>query len=286
MTRPASTTDETWARQCSTSHGSGLRHLAAGLGPDLPAREIVGRAWRRSRQGAHVLVLELAGNIQRPRRRTWNFRAIIHDLPGGGRAVWAGGRAGAMSHTAVISPSTEWTFATTTPTNRSSFASADASDRCSDRRLRVEPLATSASAQDTTGVGAISGVVVDAAGLRTKGARVRPRQRVVRRERRPGRLSYRRSACGRLRVEILRWRACRSPDASKCVPGWTAPWRYAAQSGELPADGHRDASVFQEPDEVKNSGFLVEPRRILKGAAALQDVSRTCRLCRACNRQQ
>ena len=34
------------------------------------------------------------------------------------------------------------------------------------------------------------------------------------------------------------------------------------------------APAFQAPDAVKNSGFLVEPREILKSAAALQDVSR------------
>ena len=34
------------------------------------------------------------------------------------------------------------------------------------------------------------------------------------------------------------------------------------------------APAFREPEEVKNSGFLVEPRQILKSAAALQDVSR------------
>ena len=34
------------------------------------------------------------------------------------------------------------------------------------------------------------------------------------------------------------------------------------------------APAFQAPEEVKNSGFLVEPREILKSAAALQDVSR------------
>jgi hypothetical protein len=34
------------------------------------------------------------------------------------------------------------------------------------------------------------------------------------------------------------------------------------------------APAFQAPEAVKNSGFLVEPREILKSAAALQDVSR------------
>ena len=34
------------------------------------------------------------------------------------------------------------------------------------------------------------------------------------------------------------------------------------------------APAFGEPEAVKNSGFLVEPRQILKSAAALQDVSR------------
>ncbi|MEO8683065.1 MAG: carboxypeptidase-like regulatory domain-containing protein, partial [Vicinamibacterales bacterium] len=34
------------------------------------------------------------------------------------------------------------------------------------------------------------------------------------------------------------------------------------------------APAFQAPAEVKTSGFLVEPREILKSAAALQDVSR------------
>ena len=34
------------------------------------------------------------------------------------------------------------------------------------------------------------------------------------------------------------------------------------------------APAFQAPEEVKNSGFLVQPREILKSAGALQDVSR------------
>jgi len=136
---------------------------------------------------------------------------------------------------------------------------------------------TPASAQDTTGVGTVSGVVLDAAG--------RPAPAV--------------------RVCVLDTPSCATTDA-----------RGLFRIGELRAGGYRleilpteglpftsdevdvraglegtveitlpsvedfqqtvtvAATTFQVPEAVKTSGFLVEPREILKSAGGLQDVSR------------
>ena len=136
---------------------------------------------------------------------------------------------------------------------------------------------TPGAAQDTAGVGAISGVVVNAAGEPAEGVRV----------------------C------VLDTSSCATSDA-----------RGVFRIGELRAGGYRmeilpleglpfisepvdvragldgtveitlprvedfqqtvtvTAPAFRTPEAVKNSGFLVKPREILKSAAALQDVSR------------
>ena len=138
-------------------------------------------------------------------------------------------------------------------------------------------MATSASAQDTTGVGAISGVVVNAAGQRTEGVRVcaldtascatSDAQGVFR----IGDLR-----AGAYRLEILPLEGLPfTSDSVDVRAGLDGTVEIALPKAEnFQQTVTVSASVFREPDEVKNSGFLVEPRQILKSAAALQDVSR------------
>jgi hypothetical protein len=135
----------------------------------------------------------------------------------------------------------------------------------------------SASAQDTAGVGAISGVVVDAAGRPAPGVRVCPLDTAscatsdARGAFRIGELR-----AGAYRLEVL------SPEG---LPFTTDPVEVRAGldgTVEVTLPTLEDfqqsitvtAPAFQAPEAVKNSGFLVEPRDILKSAAALQDVSR------------
>ena len=137
--------------------------------------------------------------------------------------------------------------------------------------------ATSASAQDTTGAGAISGVVVNAAGQRTGGVRVcaldTPSCAVS-------------DAQGVFRIGDLRAGAYRL----EILPLEGLPFTTDAIDVRAGLDGTVEISLpkadsfqqvvtvkaeaFQQPEEVKNSSFLVGPRQILKSAAALQDVSR------------
>ena len=138
-------------------------------------------------------------------------------------------------------------------------------------------VAASASAQDTTGVGAISGVVVNAAGQPAAGVRV---------------CALDTPACatsdarGTFRIGELRASAYRLeilPPAG--LPFTSDPVDVRAGTEgtvniTLPTVESLQETVtvtapaFQVPEEVKNSGFLVQPRQILKSAAALQDVSR------------
>jgi len=137
--------------------------------------------------------------------------------------------------------------------------------------------ATSASAQDTTGVGTISGTVVNAAGRPEPGVRVCALDTAsctTSDERGAFRIGELRAAAYRL--EIL-------PVAA--LPFISDPVDVRAGLDgtveiSLPAlDDFQEtvtvtAPAFQVPDAVKNSGFLVRPRELLKSAAALQDVSR------------
>jgi hypothetical protein len=136
---------------------------------------------------------------------------------------------------------------------------------------------TSASAQDTAGVGAISGVVVDAPGRPAPGVRV---------------CALDTTACattdarGAFRIGELRAAAYRLEILPLDGPPFTSDpvdVRAGLDSSvniTLPAVESFQQSItvtapsFQAPEAVKNSGFLVEPRTILKSAAALQDVSR------------
>ena len=136
---------------------------------------------------------------------------------------------------------------------------------------------TSAAAQDTTGVGAISGVVVNAAGQPAEGVRVCALDTAS---------CATSDARGAFRIGELRAGAYRL----EILPLEGLPFTSDPVDVRAGLDGTVDitlptvenfqqtvtvtAPAFQAPEEVKNSGFLVEPREILKSAAALQDVSR------------
>ena len=138
-------------------------------------------------------------------------------------------------------------------------------------------VATSASAQDTTGVGAISGVVVNAAGQPAEGVRVCALDTAS---------CATSDARGAFRIGELRAGAYRL----EILPLEGLPFTSDPVDVRAGLDGTVEitlprvenfqqtvtvtAPAFQAPEEVKNSGFLVEPREILKSAAALQDVSR------------
>ena len=136
---------------------------------------------------------------------------------------------------------------------------------------------TSAAAQDTTGVGAISGVVVDAAGRPAEGVRVCALDTATcatsdaRGVFRIGELR-----AGGYRLEILpREGLPFTSDEVDVRAGLDGTVEITLPTAE---DFQQTVTVtapaFQAPDAVKSSSFLVDPREILKSAAALQDVSR------------
>ena len=156
----------------------------------------------------------------------------------------------------------------------------------SDLRSRMSPvmttavltlMATSALAQDTTGVGAIGGVVVNAAGQPAAGVRVCALDTAS---------CATSDAGGTFRIGELRAGAYRL----EILPLEGLPFTSDPVDVRAGLDGAVDitlprvanveeaitvtAPAFRAPEEVKNSGFLAEPREILKSAAALQDVSR------------
>ena len=138
-------------------------------------------------------------------------------------------------------------------------------------------VAASAAAQDTTGVGAIRGVVVDAAGRPAEGVRVCALDTAS---------CATSDARGVFRIGELRAGAYRL----EILPLEGLPFTSDQVDVRAGLDGTVEitlptvedfqqtvtvtAPAFQAPEAVKNSGFLVEPREILKSAAALQDVSR------------
>ncbi len=138
-------------------------------------------------------------------------------------------------------------------------------------------LASTAAAQDTTGVGAINGVVVNQAGQPVEGVRVCALDTAW---------CATSDAQGAFRIGELRGGAYRL----EILPLEGLPFTSDPVDVRAGLDGTVDitlprvesfqqtvtvtAPAFQAPEEVKNSGFLVEPREILKSAAALQDVSR------------
>ena len=138
-------------------------------------------------------------------------------------------------------------------------------------------VATSAVAQNTAGVGAITGVVVKAAGEPAEGVRVCALDTAW---------CATSDAKGAFRIGELRAGAYRL----EILPLSGLPFTSDPVDVRAGLDGTVDivlptvenfkqtitvtAPAFQAPEEAKTSGFLVEPREILKSAAALQDVSR------------
>ena len=271
------------AAMLAASSGLGVAYL----GPDLPAREIVDSV---RPAGAQVLVLGLTDDLGGEGARSANFArssAISRRRSSCGRAD------AAPCVTPRSSAREDWSFATTTPTNRSSSASADAwrdardtsatCRRCASRvsaalaAVVLTLVATSAAAQDTTGVGAISGVVVNAAGQPAEGVRVCALDTAscatsdARGVFRIGELR-----AGAYRLEILPLEGLPfTSDPVDVRAGLDGTVEITLPTAE---DFQQTVTVtapaFQAPEAVKNSGFLVEPREILKSAAALQDVSR------------
>ena len=137
--------------------------------------------------------------------------------------------------------------------------------------------APAATAQDTTGVGAIRGVVVDAAGKPAAGVRVCALDT-------PSCATS--DARGAFRIGDLRADAYRL----EILPLEGLPFTSDPVDVRAGMEGTVDitlprvenlretvtvtAPAFRAREEVKTSGFLMEPREILKNAAALQDVSR------------
>ena len=157
--------------------------------------------------------------------------------------------------------------------------------RC-DARLRASGLiaaivlhlvSTSALAQDTTGVGAISGVVVNAAGEAVPGVRVCALDTTS---------CATSDAQGSFRIGELRAGSYRMevipPEGLPIISGLVDVRAGLDSTVEISlprVEGLEQtvtvtAPAFRAPEEVKNSGFLLGPREILKSAAALQDVSR------------
>jgi hypothetical protein len=134
-----------------------------------------------------------------------------------------------------------------------------------------------ASAQDTAGVGAIAGVVIGASGQPIEGVRVcaldTPSCATTDAQ---GAFRIGDLRAGAYRLEILPLDGL--PFTSELVD--VRAGLDGSVEIKLPAleDFRQTVTVsapaFQTPEAVKNSGFLVAPREILKSAAALQDVSR------------
>ena len=135
----------------------------------------------------------------------------------------------------------------------------------------------SAAAQDTTGVGAISGVVRNASGTLLQGVRVCALDT-------PSCATS--DAQGAFRIGEVRSGAYRL----EVLPKEGLPFTSELVEVHSGLDGTVEitlprleevtlsvtvtAPTFRAPDEVKNSAFLIEPRQILKVAGADQDVSK------------
>ena len=141
----------------------------------------------------------------------------------------------------------------------------------------VALVATAAAAQDTTGVGAIRGVVVDAAGQPAEGVRVCALDTAAcatSDARGVFRIGDLRAGTYRLEILPLAGLPFTSDqvDVRAGLDGTVAIALPAVEDFQQTVTV--TAPAFQAPEAVKNSGFLVAPREILKSAAALQDVSR------------
>ncbi|MBK7927375.1 MAG: carboxypeptidase regulatory-like domain-containing protein [Bryobacterales bacterium] len=132
-------------------------------------------------------------------------------------------------------------------------------------------------AQDTAGVGAVEGVVSDAAGASAAGVEVCVAD--------TGRCAQT-GADGKFRIADLRpgsyvlalksaGAAATSNAAVEVRAGLTA--QVELKMAQLEAQRESvtvTASVFVEPEEIKSSSFLVTNEEVFKTAGALQDVSR------------
>ena len=139
-------------------------------------------------------------------------------------------------------------------------------------------LPSSAAAQDTTGVGAIRGVVIDAAGQLAQGVRVCALDTAssCATSDAQGAFRIRELRAGAYRLEILPLAGLPfTSDPVDVRAGMDGSVEIALPMAETFQETVTvTAPAFRVPEAVKNSGFLVEPREILKSAAALQDVSR------------
>jgi len=138
-------------------------------------------------------------------------------------------------------------------------------------------LVSPAEGQDTAGVGAIAGVVRDADGKAVGGVRVCALDTpacATSSETGEFRMADIRSGSYRLEVippEGLPFTS--EPVAVRAGLEGTVEVTLPRLEG-LEQSVTVTAPAFQAPEEIRNSGFLVAPREILKNAGALQDVSR------------
>ena len=136
-----------------------------------------------------------------------------------------------------------------------------------------------AAAQDTTGVGAIGGVVVDAAGQPAEGVRVCALDTAscaTSDARGVFRIGELRAGAYRLEILPLEGPALHQRPGGRRAGLGTVEITLPAGGG-LRRAVTVTAPAFQAPEAVKNSGFLVEPREILRAP-------RPCRTCRATSR--
>jgi TonB-dependent receptor-like protein/carboxypeptidase family protein len=133
------------------------------------------------------------------------------------------------------------------------------------------------SAQDTTAVGAIRGVVVNAAGQPAEGVRVCALDTTscsISDARGVFRIGELRAGGYRLEVLPLEGLPFTS-DAVDVRAGLDSTVEITLPTAEaFQQTVTVTAPAFRAPEAVKNSGFLAERREILKSAAGLQDVSR------------
>ena len=138
-------------------------------------------------------------------------------------------------------------------------------------------VATAATAQDTAGVGAIRGVVMDAAGQPAEGVRVCALDTAscaTSDARGAFRIGELRAGAYRLEILLLEGMPFTSEQVDVRAGLEGAVEITLPKVEDFQQSVTVTAPAFEAPEAVKNSGFLVEPRAILKSAAALQDVSR------------
>jgi hypothetical protein len=139
-------------------------------------------------------------------------------------------------------------------------------------------LVTAGLAQDTTGVGAIAGTTIDAAGLAQPGLRicVEGTTRCATTDEKGGfRIADLRA--GSYELEITSAAGERLPVRStvEVRPGFDSRVEVTIPRIETVTESITISEpVFIEPEEIKNSAYLVTNNEVFKAAGALQDVSR------------